>query len=86
LKLAEVDDPADRGLCLWSDFHQIQSLAPSDLDRLLGRHDTELGAVLIDHAHFADPYALVDANRWSTVSSVSESSSLKAADSLSSWT
>jgi hypothetical protein len=45
-----------------------------------------LSTVLIDHTHFADAYALVDSNRRSTVSSVSESSSLKAADSLSSWT
>src|SRR6185436_6165895 len=86
LKLAEVDDPADRGLSLWRNFNQVQSLAPSNLDRLLRRHNSELGAVLIDHTHFADAYALVDSNRRSTVSSVSESSSLKAADSLSSWT
>lgn len=84
LELAEVDYSADRRLSLRGDLDEVQALAARDFDRLLRRHYAELIAVVIDDADFTNADALIDAHRRNAVSSVSESSPLIAADTVSS--
>lgn len=60
LVFAVVDDLAHRRVCIRRDLHKIQPALFSDTDRLVGRHDTELMPVLLDHAHFRRTNALID--------------------------
>ena len=84
LELTEVNYAANRWLSLRRNFDQIKSLPASDLDRLLRRHYAELIAVIIDDADFTNANALIDSNRGYSIPSVSESSPLIAADTVSS--
>src|SRR6266404_1514127 len=84
LILAEVDDAANGRLSLRRNFDEIEAFAPRDFERLLRRHYTDLGPVLIDHADLANSYPLIDAHGRHAIPSVSESSPLKAADTVSS--
>src|SRR6266849_1250209 len=86
LILAEVDDAANGRLSLRRNFDEIETFTARDFERLLRRHYTNLGSVLIDHTDLRDSYPLIDAHRWHAIPSVSESSPLKAADSVSSET
>ena len=84
LILAEVDDPANGRLSLRRDFDQIQPFSASNLESLLWRHHTNLRAILINYADLANPYSLIYAHGRHAVPSVSESSPLIAADTVSS--
>src|SRR5690606_36238461 len=59
LVIAEIHDSAYRRLGGRGDFHQIQSLAPRQLQRLRRRHDAELGSGFVDYAHFTHTDPLV---------------------------
>src|SRR5688572_10160205 len=59
LVLAEVHDPAHRRHGGRRDFHEIQSLAARERQRLRRRHDPELLPGIVNHANFTDPDALV---------------------------
>ncbi len=48
-----------RGIGLGRDFYQVQSLVAGDLQGLLRGHRPQLGAVLVDDAHFPRPNGLV---------------------------
>ena len=60
LELAKVHDPADRRHGRGRDLHKIQALALGECQGLRRRHDTELLAVIVDHANFADSDAFVN--------------------------
>jgi hypothetical protein len=51
---------------------------------LLRRHHADLSSVIVNHADFASPDTLIYSNGWTAVPSVSESSPLIAADTISS--
>ena len=84
LVLAEVYDSANGRLSLRRDLDQIKSFSSRDLDCLLGRHYSKLVAVVIDYADLTNSNTIVDTNRRHAISSVSESSPLIAADTVSS--
>jgi len=75
LPFAEVDDAANRRLSLWRDFDQVQTLAASDLDRLLRSHYSELRAFVVDDPNFSHSNTLVDADGWTAISPISKASS-----------
>ena len=61
LVIPEVHDSADRRDCaVGDDLDQVEPLLPGDGQRLLGRHDAELLAGVVDDANFAHADPLVD--------------------------
>ena len=84
LVFAEINDSANRWLSLRCNFDKIETLAPGDFDCLLGRHDADLSAVFVDNPDLANSYSLIHSNGRDAVPSVSESSPLIAADTISS--
>jgi hypothetical protein len=51
---------------------------------LLRRHHSDLGSIIVDYANLANSYPFVDSNGRHAVPSISESSPLIAADTVSS--
>ena len=84
LVLAEIDNSTNRWLSLWCNFDKIETFAPCDFDCLLGRHNADLSAVFVDDPDLANSYSLIHSNGRDAVPSVSESSPLIAADTISS--
>ena len=62
-ELPGVHDPADRRCGGGRDLHQVEPLLLGEHERLAGRHDPELRAVLVDDADFLRADAVVDADR-----------------------
>jgi hypothetical protein len=72
-KFPVVDDPADGRVSGGRHLHQVQALAPRQLQGLEGRHDAQLLPFLIDYPDFPSANPLVHANK-----SVSDKSALLA--------
>lgn len=49
-ELTEVHDAADRGLCLGGDLHKVQLPFYGKVKRFADRHNSEIGALIVDHA------------------------------------
>src|SRR5207247_10775848 len=62
-ELPGVQEPADGRGGAGRDLHQVEPPFLGQHERLRGRHDAELGAVLVDDADFLRPDAVVDADR-----------------------
>jgi hypothetical protein len=60
-KLAVIGDFANGRVCRRRNFHQIESAFPRHTNSLVWLHHPKLGALLINHPHFARPNPLIDA-------------------------
>ena len=70
---AVVDDAAHGRVRCGRNFHEVQSAFASNLQRLVGGHDAQLVAVVVDNPDFSGANPLIHTNR-----SISNNSSLLA--------
>src|SRR5579862_1204770 len=62
-KFAVIHDAANRRLGSGRDLHQVKILGTGHLERLERRHDADLLAFVVNHAHFAGANALIHADK-----------------------
>ena len=65
LKLAKVDDLTNRRLSVGRDFDEIHPAIPRFANRFASVHDTELLAIVADHAHLRHANAFVNPSNGS---------------------
>jgi hypothetical protein len=61
--LAIIDDAANRRVRRGGNFHEVKTLPTRDPQSFVGRHDSELSALFIDHPDFPGPNPFVYSNK-----------------------
>ena len=61
--LTVIDNAAYGRVGRGGDFHKVKTLASRDFQSLIGRHDSQLPALFIDHPDFTGTDSLIDSNK-----------------------
>jgi hypothetical protein len=61
--LAIIDDAANRRVSCGSNFHEVETLASRNPQSFVGRHNSELSALFVDHPDFPGSNPLIYANK-----------------------